>query len=231
MEDDADWDTGLKDQLAMFAQGSQFVAGISSSDKPHSPYGDDWDMLWFGHCSSQFMPDDERRFIIENDITVPLPIHRVNFAFKPDMEGEGYDNSTRVIYRASDGVCLYAYALSNRGARKVLRSQAQMTKWAPIDIGIGRLCRDNHDFKCIAAFPQLIDSHKGAGRLSRDSDIATFSPQEKRQKGYTFNIVHSTRLNIDHLLNGETDAIESQWPDQPEIEGPPRARAVGRVFD
>lgn len=231
LEDDADWDTKLKDQLALFAQGSQFVTAISPDHKPHSPYGDDWDLLWLGHCSSQIKPDDERRFVIENDDTVPITKHRVNFAAVPDMVAEGYDNNTRIVYEASDGVCLYGYALSFRGARKLLRGQAQRNTFVPIDIGIGDMCRDDPNFKCVGVFPQLIDSHKGAGRLSRDSDIGSFSPQSVRQKGYTFNIVHSTRLNIDHLLAGETDMIERQWPSDPEVEGPLRARPVGRVFD
>ena len=231
LEDDADWDTGLKDQLAIFAQGSQFVSGVSPNQKPHSPYGDDWDLLWLGHCSNEIKPDDQRRFVIENDDTVPIPKHRVNFGAVPDMAAEGYDNNTRLVYEANNGVCLYGYALSLRGARKILRGQAQLQTFVPIDIGIGYMCRDDPNFKCIGVFPQLIDSHKGAGRLSRDSDIGTFSAQSVRQKGYTFNIVHSTRLNIDHLLAGEMDKIERQWPNDPEVKGSLRAKPVGRVGD
>jgi len=65
--------------------------------------------------------------------------------------------------------------------------------------------------------------------LSRDSDIGDYSAQETRQKGFTFNIVHSTRLNVDRLLNGEMDMIESQWPDDPVVEGPLMAKPMGRV--
>ena len=231
LEDDADWDTNLKDQLAIFAQGSQFITAELPNAKPHSPYGDNWDLLWLGHCSNQIKPDDERRFVIENDDTVPIQKHRVNFAGIPDMVAEGYDNNTRIVYEANNGVCLYGYALSFRGARKLLRGQAQRKTFLPIDIGIGYMCRDDPNFKCVGVFPQLIDSHKGAGRLSRDSDIGTFSAQSVRQKGYTFNIVHSTRLNIDHLLAGETDKIERQWPTDPEVQGQLRAKPVGRVFD
>ena len=231
LEDDADWDIGLKDQLALFATGSQFVTAVPPKHKPHSPYGDDWDLLWLGHCSNQIKPDDERRFVIENDDTVPITKHRINFGGIPDMVAEGYDNNTRIVYEANDGVCLYGYALSFRGARKLLRGQAQRKEFLPIDLGIGYMCRDDPNFKCIGVFPQLIDSHKGAGRLSRDSDIGSFSAQNVRQKGYTFNIVHSTRLNIDHLLAGETDKIERQWPEDPEVIGPLRAKPVGRVLD
>ncbi|KAL2039400.1 hypothetical protein N7G274_007672 [Stereocaulon virgatum] len=227
LEDDADWDVTIKDQLRAFASGSQFVTAVPKGHKPHSPYGDDWDLLWLGHCASTIMPDHDRRWVIENDATVPDPKHRVNFAGIPDMAASGYDNSTRVVYRASDGVCLYAYALSFRGACKVLRGQALRKTFTPIDVGIGQLCKEK-EFKCISVFPQLIDSHKAAGRMSRDSDIGRFSPSEVRQKGFTYNIVHSMRLNMDRLLTGENATIVRQWPDDPIIDGPLRQRPMGK---
>jgi len=62
------------------------------------------------------MADDRRRFLIENDLTVPPPHARVDFSTIPNMQSEDYDNSTRAIFRAEWGVCMYAYALSYRGA-------------------------------------------------------------------------------------------------------------------
>lgn len=46
-EDDADWDIGLRAQLLEFAKGARFVLG-DDRKKEHSPYGDDWDVLWLG---------------------------------------------------------------------------------------------------------------------------------------------------------------------------------------
>lgn len=167
------------------------------------------------------LPDEDRRFVISNDATVPPINRRFNMSKRcPDMAAEGYDNSTRLVFRAKRALCLYAYALSYRGARKLLRHQSVQTKFAPIDIGIGNWCEHNPDVKCVAVFPQVMDSHKAAGRVSRDSDIGVYSQKEVRQKGFTFNVVHSTRLNMDHLLKGEMDLIESQWPDDPEVVGP-----------
>lgn len=231
LEDDADWDTNLKDQLENFAQGSQFVTGNPSGFKPASPYGDDWDLLWLGHCSSTIMPNDERRLAIENDFTVPPIDGRINFSAVPDMAQEGYDNSTRVVYRASNGVCLYAYALSYRGARRLLRDQAHVESFTPIDLGIGHLCGSISDFKCVGVFPQLLDSHKAAGRISRDSDIGSYSAQESRSQGFTFNIVHSARLNLDRMLANSSAEPQRQRPNDPKIIGPPRLKPMGRVLE
>lgn len=228
LEDDADWDIHIKDQLQEFAYGSQFVTGVSPGQEPHSPYGDDWDLLWLGHCSNRIKPHDERRLLIENDSTVPPPKHRMNYGSIPNMAEEGYDNSTRVVYQAGGGTCTYGYALSYRGALKFLRGQALLKSFAPIDIGISRMCGSESGFKCVGVFPQIIDSHKAAGRVSRDSDIGSFSPQEVRQNAYTFNIVHSIRLNMDRLLEDEEAPIERQWPEDPVVVGQPRLRPIGR---
>ncbi|KAL8787075.1 MAG: hypothetical protein Q9213_002417 [Squamulea squamosa] len=212
-EDDSDWDVSFKDQLADFATGARYISGTTTT--PQSPYGDDWDLLWLGHCSAQQHPSDERRFVIENDDSVPPMAHRANFNAVPNLAGLGYDNSTRIVFRANNGVCLYAYALSYRGAQKVLRWQNNVKKFEPIDIGIGYQCRDDANFKCIAVFPQIVDSHKSAGRESRDSDIGSFDPTRIRAKGYTSNIVRSTRLNIDNLMNDRM--TEVQWDDVPQL--------------
>ncbi|KAI4177879.1 MAG: hypothetical protein LQ346_007607 [Caloplaca aetnensis] len=218
LEDDSDWDVSLKDQLADVATGSRYISGTPKA--PRSPYGDDWDLLWLGHCSAQQDPSDTRRFVIENDATVPPPNHRVNFNKVPALNEMGYDNTTRIVFRAHDGVCLYSYALSYRGAQKVLRWQNNVKKFYPIDMGIGYQCRDDPHFKCVAVFPQLVDSHKAAGRQSRDSDIGTFDPTKVREKGFTHNIVRSTRLNVENIMHG--NAIEDQWSDLPQLTGPRR---------
>lgn len=223
LEDDSDWDISFRDQLADFATGSRYISGTPK--RPRSPYGDDWDLLWLGHCSVQQSPRDQRRFVIENDNTVPPMNHRQNFNLVPKLNELGYDNTTRIVFRASDGVCLYSYALSLRGAQKMLRWQNKIEKFKPIDMAIGDQCKNDPTFKCVAVFPQLVDSHKAAGRLSQDSDIGSFDPKNIRKKGYTNNIVRSTRLNIDNLLHdGDNAKIEDQWPDLPQVAGPRRTR-------
>lgn len=66
----ADWDVRLKSQLAPFARGIHILSqpirnspkdnlyptelDLSYGDKVqepmHSPYGDNWEVLWLGHC-------------------------------------------------------------------------------------------------------------------------------------------------------------------------------------
>ena len=76
------------------------------------------------------------------------------------------------------------------------------------------MCGDqSNPFNCIGVFPQLMDSHKMAGTMDRDSNIDTYPSDQVRTRAYTANIIHSTRVNVDRLLRGEEPL--SQWPDDP----------------
>lgn len=228
MEDDADWSVYLKDQLNHFATGSRYISDPSFRTRGFSsPYGNDWDLLWLGHCGSSFR-DDTPHYLMENDPTVP-PAHHRPKQTTPDLAAAGYDpDSTRVVYTAGGGLCTQAYALSLRGARRILHyyGAVQTSSFAPIDLGIHELCRDQpFGFKCVAVFPTLWGSHRDAGPKDRDSDIQTVdegTEVQVREKGEAHSIVHSVRLNAGNLVKGEE--VTSQWDDMPELEGGMTAR-------
>ena len=232
-EDDADWDVNFRTQLKQFAEGSRYITSSWStpsiqkpkeSEEHRSPYGDDWDVLWLGHCGVDTHPSESRQFIISNDPTVPSPKHRTNYQDIPDISS--HSNTTRIVFRAGSGVCLYAYALSYRGAQKLLLAQSTLTTLPPIDIGYREMCDKQEDFKCVGVFPQIVDCHKAAGAIERDSDMTDFDKTIVRAKGYTNNIVRSTRLNWRPLLAGDIEKVEVQYPeDTPEIVGEVTMRA------
>ncbi|KAI4224990.1 MAG: hypothetical protein L6R36_004259 [Xanthoria steineri] len=218
-EDDSDWDISFRSQLVNFALGSQWLLNTPSGATPHSPYGDGWDLLWLGHCALAPIKDDPRRVLFENDPSTTPFTHRFNLGEIPDMAH--YDNTTRIMYTSDGGTCLYAYALSYRGAQKILFYLSMSYYHGPVDFGIHDMCHDHsRAFRCIGVFPQIVDSHRGAGSSSKDSDISK-GDEVDRKKGFSFNIVRSTRLNVEHLIDGQLSKIESQWPGEvPELEGP-----------
>lgn len=229
MEDDVDWSVYLKDQLEQVAAGSRYISDPSSQNKnPLSPYGDDWDMLWIGHCGSSFR-DTGPHYVIENDPTVP-PAHHRPQQNTPDFLNSGYDNSTRVVYTAGGGLCTQGYALSLRGAQKLLQHYLTKQGFAPIDLGLHDICKDqNLGFKCLAVFPTILGSHRAMGPTNRDSDIQRWksdAPISIREKGETFNVVHSMRMNVENILMGGWEAVMPQWDDIPEPTGPVRIRYV-----
>ncbi|KAL8928119.1 MAG: hypothetical protein Q9172_001029 [Xanthocarpia lactea] len=220
-EDDADWDISFRSQLLNFAIGSQWLLNTASGATPHSPYGDGWDLLWLGHCALAPIKDDPRRVLLENDPSTTPFTHRFNLGDIPDMQR--YDNTTRIVYATDGGTCLYAYALSYRGAQKILFHLSMSYFHRPVDFGIHDMCNDHsRAFRCIGVFPQLVDSHRGAGSSLKDSDISK-GDEVDRKKGFSYNIVRSTRLNVEHLIDGQESQIESQWPGEvPELDGPVR---------
>lgn len=219
-EDDADWDVALKMQLVQFARGSRFLLNTPEHKVPHSPYGDSWDLLWLGHCSTAVDPSDNRRFVIPKDPTVLPPEARTEFE-RPDMthfeSGPNGDNSTRIVHAQSWGSCTAAYAISLRGAEKVLHYESMLPFNATVDDGLGNLCRPKHPyFSCISPFPTLIGVSKPAGPTNRWSDIDVQKVEYIEEKGHTDRIMFSTRQNIARLVQDET-VFESQYP---EVTGP-----------
>lgn len=122
LEDDADWDVSLKNQLTQFALGTRHILDAPTSSEPLSPYGDGWDMLWLGHCAQNKPTKPFSRFIIANDTTVRPAGHRWHlWNPEPTLTYDlPHNRTTRVVYRSAGGMCSYAYALSYTGARKYI---------------------------------------------------------------------------------------------------------------
>ena len=229
-EDDADWDINLKAQLEHFAEGRRQLAASTEANNATtgaainqglrernsgSPYGDDWDMLWLGHCGLSPRDEDKRRFVISNDATVPPFAHRFNVAPTPRDIVE-QDEHTRMIFEASSGTCLFAYALSQQGARKMLYHLGLHGEAIMVDTKMAEMCGNpQYKFRSFGVFPQLVDSIR-VGATNEESDISGLDPGLMRKSPnphrYTFNIKHSVRLNAERLLVGE-QAI-SQWPEE-----------------
>lgn len=240
-----DWDVRLKPQLEHVAQGARALLSSSSSRTPNSPYGDDWDILWLGHCGELFpefleenkhkpandpgMQYMQRKFVIENDLTVP-PRDKV----KGLLDFKNSPDHTRWVHITAAPICTFAYALSQRGARKVLFDLSVDHLTGPFDNALAGLCRRavaavgekdlnkagdrGYDSKCISVTPPIFFHHKAKGRIAGDSDIQTVSDDKVREKGETENIVWSARNNIRNMLLGEN--MESQYEDAPPTVAP-----------
>ncbi|KAI1100057.1 glycosyltransferase family 25 protein [Jackrogersella minutella] len=234
MEDDMDWDVRLKPQLERVAQGARAL--LSSASNPDSPYGDEWDLMWLGHCGEVFpetldenkaRPTDDpgirymsRKFVIEKDSTVP-PKNKVTGL----VDFQNNPEYTRWVHITGAPICTFAYALSQRGARKVLFDLSVDHLTGPFDNALAGLCRRavstwgvedpaaagdrGLDTKCISVTPPIFFHHKARGLVNGDSDIQTVKDGQIREKGKTENIVWSARNNIRNMIMGTR--MESQY--------------------
>jgi len=226
MEDDADWDVTIKSQLVEFAKGARFLQETSlkstnggAGSGMNSPYGDDWDLLWLGHCGTRNREEEDQNYYVIHDdptaISQPYwsyPRRQPNLT-PPALRGSN-SNFTRVVYEPIRGLCMFGYALSLRGAQKLLYHQTIAGPARVSDKALQRICTDRFmDFKCIAPYPTLIGSHKGAGLTAKDSDRENTAANYGgfRDKAETIGIVYSARINMANLLAGGKK-IESQWP-------------------
>jgi hypothetical protein len=227
MEDDMDWDVRLKSQLKLMALGTRHLQYTSAKTSPPSggsPYGNEWDILWLGHCGEVFpeqleenaskSPTDpdlisiSRKYLIYPDSTVPPPERArgfQNFSANP---------FTRWVHISGGPICSFAYALSLEGARKVLYDMSVDHLAGPFDNALAGLCRwgrreERLGMRCLSITPPLFVHHRAKGLVSGDSDIQLVNGGESRDIGTTENIVWSVRGNIRGMITGAT--MQSQF--------------------
>ena len=210
LEDDVDWDIRLKTQLEEFAVGSRYLLNATGSAKIHSPYGDNWDVLWLGLCVDGLPKDDDRIFTIFDDPSVP------NFAnlrvSNNEQHLKEHGEHSRLIHMAGAPICSFAYAVSNQGARKLLYGLSVKGLRGIFDNALSWWCTDHsQDAACISAQPTYFFHHRPAGNANKASDIQEYGG-EKHEKGHTQNVRWSARLNLEKMILGRKD-YEDSYPD------------------
>lgn len=215
MEDDVDWDIRLLTQLPEYAKGIRTLSHIPLSKHQNSPYGDDWDVLWPGHCGdelpSTFNKDiQDDLYIINNDDTVAPK------SAQPRLKTlANYPENTRIIHKAGAPICTFGYGISYRGAQKILmalgvKGGANLA----FDNAVAFLCRDGLlDMQCYSVEPELFHHHRPAGAMNKDSDINSWGEGDAkgtRERGSTEMIIWSARLNLEQLIMGRKDYV-MQW--------------------
>lgn len=213
MEDDMDWDVRIKSQLVQFAQGTRQLLNTPAGSTPHSPYGDDWDVLWIGHCGETTFPkDDERKYVISNDYSVPSfkSLDTVNDEIKKHPE------HSRFIHDVKGTICSFAYALSYKGAQKLILGLALQEWKGNFDNALSNgFCNNFPSIKptCLTVQPAYMFHHRQAGSMKADSDTESGGQNgEVRAQAYTPNMRYSVRLNLEGILRGDTQ-LSDQWPD------------------
>lgn len=246
LEDDADWDIRIKDQMRDFAFASHALTqplkdsrkyadptypkpqakqletsrqipfgNLPSTEAPViSPYGDNWNALWAGHCGmhfpwSKFAP---RARIVHDDETVPQQQHIDGL---PDLKRQ-YPNHTRVYHHVQEGICSLGYAVTQKGARQLLYEAGLKPFNVAYDILLLWFCdgaeqegRAYHD--CLTMQPSLFQHHRPAGPKSAESDISSHGDGYEKDARTTV-VRHSVRLNAEELMEGGTNFID-QYPD------------------
>jgi hypothetical protein len=214
-----------------------FSVPLSNIPSPtqFAPYGDpaSWDVLWLGHCGAGFpRPSgyptayDEKNIILTlpGDETVPQPRYLRAHPFGPlDPLAESHPPHTRVFHRASGGaLCTVAYAVSQRGARRLLHEYS-VTRWSKIwDAELGEWCAGTDSFwkksgerKCITSQPPMFAHHHPSGGKSNIGGLGGGYATSVETKYLRFSV----RMNLQALARGEgIKGIKDQWPNIDDIQ-------------
>lgn len=213
-----DWDLGLKNQLVDIARGGRFLSNQTGAIS-HSPYGDNWDVLWLGHCGNRIRESNNQRFAIHQDPTVP-PLHRIHTPWDGQSPGnyEWRINGTRSVFHSGGGSCSWAYAVRYAGAQKLVKAMSVDPFNNGFDNGLGGLCGSGK-LNCLGIWPPLFGAYAPVGDEDKESDINQ-QAGNFRDEARTHNIAYSVKLNLDILIKGEGEKAVPQWNEMPELSGP-----------
>ncbi|KAF2003277.1 glycosyltransferase family 25 protein, partial [Amniculicola lignicola CBS 123094] len=255
---------GITDSLpsiplkSIYTKRLRYPQHHANHNAPTSPYGDptQWDILWIGHCGAGFprYPQTSRHksdvsnanvlLTLPNDSTVPQPKWLKAHPFQGDLDplASAYKPHTRIYHRATGGeLCTVGYAVSQRGARRLLH-QFGLKKWDGIFDGeLGRWCAGEDDNPlnvpasssaadaskkrkpkggkervCLTSQPPIFAHHHP---LDGESDIGGLGGGYA--KGLeTKYLRYSVRMNLERLVQGSwsggsgEEGLVDQWPDE-----------------
>ena len=183
-----------------------------------SAYGDNWDVLWVGHCGMHFPLTDrglvpKGRVIHTKDVTVPERryLYTLNIPFTLKEE---YPEHTRAAHHVQEGVCTLGYAVTQKAARQILHEIALRDVTDAFDIALRFFCEGARGHKyhnCLTLQPALFHHHRPAGPNRAMSDIGDHGDDFRDTAG-TDMVRWSVRMNADALLEGRTDFWDG-YPD------------------
>ncbi|ETI27693.1 hypothetical protein G647_00142 [Cladophialophora carrionii CBS 160.54] len=162
VEDDVDFDVRLKAQIRLISDNVREF--VETPDHDPRPYGDNWDVLWLGHCGSaieDWMPPGRKY----RDETRCETEHYSGWSkhFLRDKLEENY----RLVQTSVQTVCTFGYGVTRQSAPKVLKLLAAGANEA-FDVSMSSFCSSG-DLRCVVVNPQIMNHYeppRDAGYLS-----------------------------------------------------------------
>lgn len=194
VEDDVDFDVRLKDQIRLISDNVRGFMG-TPADNPR-PYGENWDVLWLGHCGSaieDWMPP-MRKYRDESRCKTELYSGWSKHFLRDKLE-----ENHRYVQTSSMTVCTFGYGVTRQSAPKILKLLATGADEA-YDVSMSGFCR-SEELRCVVVNPQVMNHYeppKDEGYVSpvhvgdghgETADDSAF----EAKVGFTGNIMQSAR--------------------------------------
>ncbi|KAK8117405.1 uncharacterized protein PG998_005686 [Apiospora kogelbergensis] len=213
VEDDLDWDVSLRTrQMQLVVDNVRNFTGVRPDDlSTSSPYGDNWDVIWLGHCGCDMRP------ITNSLVPVGWPPAALPYFDPLRLNGtrkqahwvlekigwpvKGWVPPPNGLRLVQDGgaVCTWAYAVSRRSVEKVLARMVQGDDYA-FDLALKDAC-DHGVLNCVTVLPGVMSTYSPPADLGYKSLVNVGDGKGKKGdeakfegvKGTTSNIVSSAR--------------------------------------
>lgn len=186
LEDDADWDIALREQMGHVSDAVRMLTNVSDEDargdlfgrKSPLPYGLDWDVLWIGNCGDNAGEAMNRQ---ANGEVGAIRTWRDSSAVPhPRYTGWAHNaivalpSGSRAAMKTVGPVCTYAYAATRAGAKRIIEMASEGIAQA-FDTRLGILCQEGQ-LTCFTVVPEVIHEYKPApsknGALASEVDAA-----------------------------------------------------------
>ncbi len=201
MEADAAWDVNIRAITQRLSHALNNLMDThprtlsTAQPSEHDPYNvAKWDLLSLGQCHEKTRHSDES--LLYSDADAPL-----NTSYYGHLLAD-----QRVVRRSGGIVCTTAYALSPRGALKLLvKMNVDMN--IPIDLAIRRMI-ESDELIAYSVQPSIIAQwvyRTGSGSESANSDVSTVANTDTVDHNETWREIHSS-MNVWALKPWHEDA-------------------------
>lgn len=217
MESDGDWDMRIKEIMTTVADGSRAIADfpftpVNNTERfgepmDPSPYGDNWDIIWHGHCGISNWGDG--RIWRANDSSTPDKGHEYTFGGVPS--DEQHLPGTRMTFYLTTGVCSTSYSISYAGAVKLVDYFKESQE--NLDLRLATLCHEKVDLICVGVYPQVITAAPTHSNIEHvEGEIAAWEGSEEVLVRAGPGIQYSARINAEVVQKGlGRESWQAEW--------------------
>ena len=168
------------------------------------PYGLDWDVLWLGHCGFDFQ-ENAPKLSVQDDTVLSASSMRAVLGQNAYRDIAPH---TRWIAAPAAPMCTFAYAVTLRGAEKLLERRNHGGQG--MDFSTSVACHGV--LQCVATLPEVFHHHKKVGGGFTPQIIRENTEEEKAEepRSFTQNIAWSARCSAEAGMGQKAQCLPNE---------------------
>ncbi|KAK9375623.1 uncharacterized protein V1513DRAFT_377531 [Lipomyces chichibuensis] len=202
IEDDIDWDKNVhqifQDLSSQMQNSTLRLVPPTDHEQTSAPYGLDWDVLIMGQCYDAAHPKRLDLVHVYDDPNVPAR-KDIDQQFLNQMESLGVKGNDvgkkRLISPAYGPICTMGYAITRRGAQRLLLNLSYLSLRGPVDMDMMWRLQEGK-IRGYSITPPLFSAWRVGGQKDSDNKINPNLPVSGKGNsgGWSRNIKTSARI-------------------------------------